>query len=214
MFREEAFFLSLSFFSSILLFLLLFLLSLFFPFFRKDLTAVEIAFIRGGNTNYIPSTRQLENTSINDQEEADLEENESPQLSSRSSLDHNAEVNGYLNDMSRAPNDIGTTLHRTSPRLHQMLSQNGHHQNGASLPMPSYPFHTFPQPGISSTHFQPQQNGYHTSNGVNVQLRHGFNPTMSSTPNDIPINGQQLPTTYGQMNGKLLAFAGKCSNVN
>lgn len=176
-------------------------LILLFSRFRKDLTAVEIAFIRGGNSSYVPSTSQLEN-SINDQED-DLEENESPPLSSRSSLDHNAELNGYLNDIPHAANDIASTMHRTSPRTQQLLSQNGHHHhvNGTNIPMSSYPVHTFAQPGIS-TNYQPQQNGYHTSNGVNLQPRHGFNPTISSTPNDVP-NGQQLPLSYGHMNGNV-----------
>lgn len=159
--------------------------------YRKDLTSIEIAFIRGGSTNYVPSNQlETSSSSINDQEEEYLEHNESPQLSSRSSLDNNAELNGYLNEMPHS--SIDTAMNRTSPRT--QFIHNGHPHNGAV--MPSYhPVNSYPH------HASGYQHPYAASNGYPPPPRQGFNPTISSTPNGLP-NGQPLPVSYEQMNGQ------------
>lgn len=172
---------------------------------RKDLTAVEIAFIRGGDTSYVPS-QPAENTSYsaNDQEE-ELEEHESPQLSSRSSLESSRELNGYLSEMPHSSGDSFVGMNRTSSRTQYL--PNGHPQ---TIPLTSYAApNTFPQP-ISHGGYPPHP---YVTNGGSLPLpvingamppqRQGFHPTMSSTPNDLP-NGTSIPTMphYGHANGK------------
>ncbi|KAK3736396.1 hypothetical protein QZH41_017920 [Actinostola sp. cb2023] len=183
---------------------------------RKDLTAVEIAFIRGGNSGYIPSNQLVHSDSpVNGQEQEDdyVEQIESPPLSSRSSLDNGPEFNDsdmYLSEMPRASSgDSSGGMNRTSPQRTPHFIPNGAPYDQSAIPVSTYSVNTFPQP---VSHVQREHPHQFVSNGSSLPFpatngivhhqpppRHG-GPTMSSTPNGLP-NGQTLPMYYGQMNG-------------
>lgn len=181
-------------------------LKYFLSFYRKDITEIEIAFIRGGHSTlnqYSPRNHLVNGSSPGPSHYTEGDNQlESPPLSSHSSLDNGADLSNTdteLNEMLHTSGSSGemhqSGVPRSSPFVANGIPVYSSNPTASSTTPLSMPPQSMSHIQSGHPHLPPHTNAF-------------YNPTLSSTPNllmnGLP-NGHPLPMAYatqGQVNGE------------